>query len=254
MIKILISFLFLVQVAFAQVAFVRATQGNAVAATLTLNILVSAGTDRMLVVGLAYKSNSVIIPDSISFNGGELFSVEHAGTDNADAQVLLWYLANPTVTTADVVIYLPSSQRMGGYVALFTGINQSDPFTANTVQAGSSSNNPTDDISSSSAEICVSIMCQVSAGPFTIDANSGTLICDQAASGGGTDTRAGGQYEVGTGTRTMSYTLSDAEDWNIISAALQIPSSGWTGKITGVTDPKQIKGVNTTNISKVNGQ
>jgi len=254
MLKIFISFLFLIQVSFAQVAFVRSTQGSAVAAALTLSIEVSAGTDRMLVVGFGYKSNGVLVPDSISFNGGELFSVEDGGSDNADAQCLLYYLANPTVTTANVVIYMPSSVRCGGYVSLFTGINQSDPFTANTVKAGSSSNNPTVNISSSSAEICVSIMAEVSAGPETIDANSGTLICDQLAIGGGTDVRVGGQYEVGTGSRTMSFTMSDVEDWNIIAAALQIPSSGWTGKITGVTNPKEIKGTSVSNISKVNGQ
>jgi hypothetical protein len=209
------------------VAFVRKTEGSTGSSdstTLTLNIEVSAGSDRVLVVGLAYKDNNVLTPNSVVFNTSENFSVEHAGVDGGDAQCLLYYLVNPTVTTADVVITMASSERMVGFVAYFTGVHQSSPFTAETVQADGTDAAPTVDINSAADEICIDIMAQVSAGPDTLDSNSGTLICSGAATGGGTDTRGGGQYQVGQAVRSMTYGMSDSDNWNIIAGALQEPA------------------------------
>jgi len=204
--------------------FVRATEGNSTTDTLTLNIQVSAGSDRVLVLGLAYKSNSVLVPTSIVFNGIENFTVERSAADGGDAQCLLYYLTAPTETTADVVITMPSAVRMVGYVAYFTGAHQSSPFTANTNEAQGTNDSPTVDVSSSADETCIDILVQVSAGPDTATATH-TQICNGAAIGGGTDTRGAGQYVVGQATRTMNWTMSDADNWNIIAGALQEPSA-----------------------------
>lgn len=201
------------------VSFVRKTEGNAVSDTLTLNILVT-GDNPVLIVGLAYKGNNPLTPTSIVFNGTENFTLELAGTDAADAQCFLYYLTGPTLTTADVVITMPSSIRMVGYVALFNEVHQTEPFTANTVDAQGSDVTPTIDVSSAADEICIDIMAQVSAGPDTAVA-AHTEICNGAAVGGGSDTRGAGQYVVGQATRTMNYTMSDVDDWNIVAGALQ---------------------------------
>ena len=207
------------------VTFVRATEGSIVNSVLTLNIEVSAGSDRVLVVGVALKSNSPVTPTSIIFNGVENFDVERIATDDDNAQCVLYYLIAPTETTANVVITMPGSVRMVGYVAYFTGVNQSSPFTENTVDAQGSDNAPTVDISSAADEVCIDILAQVSGGPDIATATH-TEICNGAAIGGGTDTRGAGQYVVGQATRTMNYGMSDADDWNIIAGALQEPSAG----------------------------
>jgi len=205
------------------VAFVRATQGNIVNSVLTLNIQVSSGSDRVLVVGLAYRSNNPAAPTSILFNGAESFLVERVGTDAADAQCFLYYLVAPTETTADVVITMPSSAKMVGFVAYFTGVDQIDPFTAESNDAQGNDAAPTIAINSAVDEICVDIMCQVSAGPDTTVA-AHTEICNGAAISGGTDCRGAGQYVAGQASRTMNYTMSDTDDWSIVAGALQEPS------------------------------
>ena len=213
------------------VAFVRRTEGQATSTALNLNIEVSAGTDRALVFAIAYKSNSVITATSVNFNTSESFGVEHRqGTDAANAQVSMWVLTNPTVTTADVALVMPSSVRMVGYAAYFTGVNQSNPFTGNTVDAQGNDAAPTVDITSATDEICVDIMCMVSADPNAVTPDH-TLMCDLSETGGGTDTHGSAQRVAGQGTRTMGWTAEDTDDWNIIAAALQIPSVGGTARL-----------------------
>lgn len=207
------------------VAFVRATEGSIVDTTLTLNIEVSAGSDRVLVVGLAYRDASVLVPTSIVFNGNQDFILEKTAADGGDAQCFLYYLPAPAVATANVVITMPDEVRMVGYIAYFTGVDQSNPFTANTDEAQGITSEAYVYVTSDTDEICIDIMVQVSAGPDTITGNLGTLICDGAATGGGSDTRGGGQYEVGAASRLMYYSLSDSDNWNIIAGALQEPSA-----------------------------
>lgn len=209
------------------VTFVRATEGSANSDTLTLNIQVSSGTNRVLVVGLAFENKDPVTPTSVVFNTSENFTAELIAADGGYAQCALYYLVAPTETTADVVVTLPASDVVCGYVAYFTGVNQSEPFTAATTENSGGDANPTVDVSSASDEIVVDIMSQVSAGPDTISSNSGTKILDQAQTQGGDDLRGGGQYDTGQATTTMEYTMSDSDDWNIIGAALQ-PVSGDT--------------------------
>lgn len=206
------------------IAFVRATEGNIDSTALTLNIQVSAGANRVLVVGLAYKSNSVITPTSIVFNSSENFTIEQAAADGGDAQCFLAYLTAPTETTADVVITLPSAVRMVGFVAYFTGVDQTTPFTANTNEAQGTDAAPTVNVSSAADEMCIDIMAQVSAGPDTATP-SHTAVCNGAQTGGGTDCRGAGQYVVGTTSRTMDYSMSGSDNWNIVAGALQEPQA-----------------------------
>lgn len=208
------------------VAFVRATEGTSVIATLTLNIQ-SSGVERVLVVGVAYKSGSVVPPTSVIWDPGgdnQAFTLERAAADGGDAQCFLYRLVAPTVKTANVVITMPEEMRMVGYVALFTGVNQSTPFTAATNEAQGTDAAPTVTINSASDEICLDILAQVSAGPHTATP-SWTPLCNSAAVGGGSDCRGAGQYVAGVASRVMDYAMSGSDNWNIIAAALQGPPS-----------------------------
>ena len=204
------------------VTFVRFTEGSVVGATLTINIEVSAGADGVLVFGVAYKSNSVLTETSLDFNTSEAFAIERRAADVANAQCSLWYLIAPTVTTADCVLVMPSSVRMVGYAAFFTGVNQTNPFTGNTNEASGTDASPTVDVTSAADEIVVDMLAQVSAGPDTAT-ETHTPMANGAATGGGTDTRGASQRAVGQATRTMNWSMSGSEDWNIIAGGLQEP-------------------------------
>ena len=203
--------------------FEQSVEGSIVGTTLTLSSILASGANAVLVFGVAYKSANVLTETSLFFNGTEAFAIERRAVDGIDAQCSLWVLTGPTLTTADVILIMPSSIRMVGYVACFSGVDQTNPFTGNTAEAQSSGTTPTLNITSVIDEMCVDIMAMVSNHPNTIVANTGTLMCNSAAVGGGSDTRGGGQREAGAASRLMEYTLDDSDDWNIIAAALQEP-------------------------------
>ena len=204
------------------VTFVRFMEGSVVGDTLTINIEVSAGADGVLVFGVAYKSNSVLTETSLDFNTSEAFAIERRAADGGDAQCSLWHLVGPTVTTANCVLVMPSSVRMVGYAAFFTGVDQTNPFTGNTNEANGTDNAPTVDVTSAADEIVVDMLVQVSAGPDAAT-ETHTPMANGAATGGGTDTRGASQRAVGQATRTMNWSMADAENWNIIAGGLQAP-------------------------------
>jgi hypothetical protein len=77
-----------------------------------------------------------------------------------------------------------------------------------------------------------------------------------AATGGGTDTRMACQYVAGTTTRTMNYSMSDADDWGLAALALVeagTAPTGWTGIVNGLTNPAKVNDVLAANISDVTG-
>jgi hypothetical protein len=211
------------------IAYVRDTDDSAESDTITLSINVSAGTNRVLVFGIAYRNNSVQAVTSLHFNGTENFTQELSAADGVDAQCHLYYLVAPTVTTANVVCTLAASSRLCAYVAYFTGVDQTNPFTAATSEANGTNDAPTTSVISTSDDMCVDIMCQVSAGPDTATPSHNVMM-NRAQTGGGTDCRGCGQYVVGNApTRTMDYSMSDSDNWNIIAGALQEPqpATGW---------------------------
>ncbi len=209
--------------------FVRRTEGSVVNTTLTLSIDGTDGAgDKVLVFGIAYKSNSVIVETSVKWDtatANEDFTVERRAADGGDVQVSLFYLTGFTEKTANAEIIFPSSVRMVGFVALFTGADQTNPFTGNTTEAQGNDNNPTVSLTSDPGETAIDVMGQVSAGPDTISGNVGTLMMDGAATGGGTDTRGGAARIAGANPITMDFNMSDVDHWNIIAASLQEPSS-----------------------------
>lgn len=210
--------------------FVRRVEGTVVGATLTISIDgTDAGADKVLVFGVAYKSNSVLTETSMKWDtatANEDFTVERRAADGGDAQCTLWYLTGFTAKTANAELIMPSTVRMVGFVALFTGADQTNPFTGNTTEALGTDNNPTVSLTSETDETAIDVMVQVSAGPDTITGNVGTLMMDGAAVGGGTDCRGGAARIAGANPITMDFNMSDAENWNIIAASLQEPVVG----------------------------
>ena len=49
------------------------------------------------------------------------------------------------------------------------------------------------------------------------------------------------------------FTLSDARNWLGETIAIQPTAAGWTGKVSGVTNPAKVMGVSAANIAKVKG-
>lgn len=228
------------------ISFVRESEvsGDLNNTVVTLNIE-SSGVDRALVLVVMYRSNSLLAADSVVFNTSENFSLVRSGTDAANAQVSIYVLPNPTVTTADVVLTFPSSVRMTAWVGLYTGVHQTTPFTGNTVDAQGTDATALDSISSAVGEVVLSGMVQVAAGPETFTTtNIDTERHNNASTGGGTDVRGGVGETAGAATVSPEFNLSGSEDWNIVVAALQeapVPQATTPAAVARSTDvPSQI--------------
>ncbi len=214
----------------ARPPFVRRVEGTVVGTTLSITIdATDAAGDKVLIFGVAYKSNAVLTETSMKWDtagANEDFTVERRAADGGNAQCTFWRLTGFTAKTAVAELIFASSVRMVGFVALFTGADQTNPFTANTVEAQGTDGTPTVSLTSETDETAIDVMAQVSAGPFTISSQIGTLMMDGAATGGGTDTRGGAARIAGANPITMDFNMSASEDWNIIAASLQEPVGG----------------------------
>ncbi len=193
--------------------------------SVTISSHVVSGTDPVLVVKVAQKGSRTVT--GITWNGTE--NLTQLNTDiNGDARADIWYLAAPTATTADVVVTLSgNTTRKVAAASTYSGVHQSVPFR---VEANSSNNgtntNPTTNVVANFPEMVVDSMCQVSAGPDTINSQSSTNRSDDTAVGGGTDCRgASGEIASSGATETMDYNMSSNDNWAICAGALQQPGS-----------------------------
>jgi hypothetical protein len=207
------------------IEFVRATEGSSTNTSLSLNIEVSAGINRMLIVGIAYKDSSVTPPTSVVWSGDENFTLLRSAADGGDAQCAIYYLLEPTVETGNVVITFADSVRKVGYVAYVTGAQQSAPIFSDEDERQETGTTSYLNLQADDSQLCFDIASQVSAGPDTATiVGTGTEICNGAATGGGTDTRGSGMYKAGEtspANTALNWQWSDADNSNHIAIAIR---------------------------------
>ena len=107
---------------------------NATPTSLTTSYTQAAGTDRALVVIVGTEGN--VVHDSVTFDGVGL-TLELNSTASG-RRVSIWYLANPTVTTANIVVSLASSADVGMIAHSWDEVDQSTPFSGSAANSGSS--------------------------------------------------------------------------------------------------------------------
>jgi len=120
--------------------------------TVTKSITVSSGTNRgLLVVALNYTSTSAA---SATYNGTAMTLI---GVGNSGSKsVAYFYTAAPAVTTANIVVTWGSSQTnlvVYGYV--FTGVNQTTPFSTLSINSGTGTSATVTAISTSNYQMVV---------------------------------------------------------------------------------------------------
>lgn len=95
----------------------------------TYSHIVGAGADRILIVIVNLTSNAQSV-SGVTFGGVALTNALVAGEDFRPA-LEVWYLLNPAVSTADVVVTLTGSLGSWGTGAInYTGVNQTTPIGA----------------------------------------------------------------------------------------------------------------------------
>ncbi len=217
--------------------------GASDAATTTVSsVAVGNNTNRILIalVGLGDHFTSSQVA-SIVFNSSEYFT--YAGTqigDGQDTSCEVWYLVNPTVTTANVVVDYTGSTTPDAGVAILSlyGVDQSDPIGATntaTAQSNSASVSLTTEAANSWIVDIVAADDNNNPGSEFSPTGSQTERVDfEGGSGTGTFTMAVGTRAVTTAT---SYTVS----WSIASGTEYWVQEAVEVKAAAVTPTERTK-------------
>lgn len=198
--------------------------------SITFAHTVNAGSNRILIVGVATEAQSGSGGTSqpitgITFNGVALSKIRHehnlSGSDYV--RVELWYLVNPDVTTANIVVTFTGTS-ISGTVAMassYNGVDQTNPINAfNGANAGSGTDAESTTTSTVANCMFVDAVVMGSAG--------NTMSCDGDQTQRHNAQNAGGHVEGGmseelvaaAGAEVMGWTLSGSTRWGHVSAAL----------------------------------
>lgn len=155
------------------------------ASSKTQSVTVSSGTDRCLVIPVALEVDSRTV-SGITFNGSESFvkKSDHTySTGPPEMRTEFWYLINPSVTTANVVISIAGgTARFAGAIFYVTGCHQTRTLGTAVTSTGTGAN----------ASVAVT------------DGATGDLVIDIIEDG------AGDADPVGSGQTLVGYTVLDS--------------------------------------------
>ena len=178
---------------------------------------VSAGEDRLLIVGIALADNSETV-SSVTYGSTPLTRLISSQKKNT---VELWYLLAPPVGTADLLATWTGNKDMAGWSGTFTNVAQTNPFRNSAVAFGTS------------RDLSVTVISTV--GDLVVDTLSangdakslapGTdqrLICRETTGTGGGDCWGAASFKPGApDSTTMSWQAGDSKDWDMAAVALK---------------------------------
>ncbi len=184
----------------------KVTTGSAngsAATTVTWSHAVGTGNNRILIVTHPESRSTT---STVTYGGTSLTLAVEETTDSSKP-VRIFYLINPPVGTADIVITYGTSTtyRIGGAVSLF-GVHQTDPIP--TTSKKSSTGNPKE----------IEIVTKYN-NSWLVDAFTGHAVhtagTDQILIIDGDNRMSSYKKDVGTaGTKTMSYSSTSGLSWN----------------------------------------
>lgn len=179
--------------------------------SLTTSYTQAAGADRVLVVMGSMESNVAI--NGITFDGQSLTQeIFQAGTGRRSA---IWYLIDPPVTTADIVISLAAAADIGMIATSWSGVDQTTPFSASAGASGTG--NPSVVVASLAGELVIDTFCQDDTTTGTVGAGQTELAQFEVTS----DFQMGGSTEPGAASVTMSWTGFGAQPFSQVAASLK---------------------------------
>lgn len=195
------------------IAFDAASSTNGKSSTLTWSHTVgAAGSDRILVVGVSLKTNTVV--SGVTYGGQALALVPNSAVVHSGGKrVELWYKVAPLTGANNVVVSMPSSVHMIGGATSWTGVHQTTPLgTAAT--AALTTGTGTVDVTSVSGDVVVDTLS--TASTMTVGAGqTQRWNLSQAGFKG-----AGSTEDATTTTTTMSWTFVSG-DWAITAVPLK---------------------------------
>lgn len=129
---------------------------SATVSSLTVSLTVGSGSNRVLFVGVGNAGGGGgVTPSGVTFNSVSMTQVYTANGATFFGNSG-WVLVNPPTGTYDVVVTLPSAQPFLEVCAIsLDGVDQTTPNDTPVTQIQTSSNNPTETISSAADDMVV---------------------------------------------------------------------------------------------------
>lgn len=192
----------------------------------TQSVTVSTGSDLVMVVavGIEDETNTV---SSITFNGSALtFHSRHACSPVSTLE--WWYMVNPTVTTANVVVTVTGSEQFSGGVMVFTGAKQTSPLGTPTYNGsggtcGTGANPSITLTDGTTGDMAIDLFME-SAGSVTVGAGQTERWANSCLS----SYCSHGSTEAGAASVTMSWTMG-ATDRHLSAVTLFQATGGGGG-------------------------
>lgn len=219
----------------------RSTSGSATT-PYTTSAFTPTGTDRCLVAVVAAHSRNTADTGitGINFNTSEAFTQigegAYSGTGSDDIYVEMWYLVNPTSTSATCQFTFQNNNSTSAGtvcgVLAFNGVDQTTPIVPSS-WATNSGESTAATVTSGTVTVtggyALSVLSYADDSTMT---ESGTgserfQVAAVTASMGGAC--ASGPNSVGGGLWTSSYTLGVSDSWIMGVSLLQPPGAGPTG-------------------------
>lgn len=187
---------------------------NAMGTGITFSYTQAAGTDRLLLVGVATEDDPT--HDSVTFDGQSLIkAVDEVRAGQRRSS--LWYLIDPPVTTADIVITLGSAGDLAAIAHSWQGVHQTTPVSGSAGNNGASTT-VTVDVPSDAGELVIDNFGHDDNGTDPAVGAGQTELADVNVTG---DFRAGSSRQDGASPNvTMSWTMTD-NDWVTVGVSLQ---------------------------------
>ncbi|GAH95045.1 unnamed protein product [marine sediment metagenome] len=178
---------------------------------------------------------------SVTYSGASLTeAIAHGGTTDQHQRVELWYLVNPPVGSANILVHFASSVNPSGIAAVnFTGVDQTDPIGGKagaSLPPATNNNDASTDITTENADSLIFGAVSARGGDID-DFISGTNITELWDDDTGTDDATnddslwGGELERPTaGTYTFNATFSPGRNWAIACVELNAGHEKGIGK------------------------
>jgi len=184
-----------------------------------------SGSNRIMLVGVSIRTTTVSV-SSIAYGVQSLTFIRADTHASATIRSELWYLVAPSSGTATVTVTLSGTSKAVGGSSTYTGVNQTSPIDVNDGTTGTSTS-PSRSVTVSTANSWLLGHPAISGSGQTVslEGSGQTMRWDNVTSGGSAASRNRGHGSskgpVGTGSQTMSWTLSASADWAVSVAAFR---------------------------------
>jgi protocatechuate 3,4-dioxygenase beta subunit len=203
----------------------RAAQG---ASTITFNHTTGGGANRLMLVGISKEDDlgaATFTVASVTYGGQAL--ARRVQNTSSEAEGEIWSLVNPPSGTATLVVTFTGAESIDSAVVgvtTFTGVNQTNPFSATNSATGTTSPASVT-IASPSGEMVFGTLALDDSRSATSSSGQTQLWSEFTETANSDGIRGAGCVEAGAGSTTVSWSIT-ADNWVLCAVSLKPAGSG----------------------------